>query len=60
MKGFLNPGLFKFAKRTGRQAMFILPPALVFVYVKSWAEKKFEYYNRKEYLLSAEHLEHPH
>ncbi|KAJ3155734.1 ubiquinol--cytochrome-c reductase subunit 8 [Geranomyces michiganensis] len=60
MKGFFVPGIFKFAKRTGRQLMFIGPPALVFFTVKGWAEKKFEYYNRKAYLMSPEHLAHPH
>ncbi|TPX68553.1 hypothetical protein SpCBS45565_g02997 [Spizellomyces sp. 'palustris'] len=58
MKGFFNPGAFKLFKRTSRQAMFIAPPALVFFWVKGWADKKFEYYNRKEYLLSPEHHGH--
>lgn len=39
-KGFFNPGAFKFFKRTGRQAMFIVPPAILFFYVKGWADKK--------------------
>ncbi|KAI9090811.1 cytochrome b-c1 complex subunit 8 [Phlyctochytrium arcticum] len=58
MKGFFNPGAFNLMKRTTRQAIFIGPPALVFFAVKSWADKKFEYFNRKEFLLSPEHHTH--
>ncbi|KAJ3033829.1 hypothetical protein HDV00_005794 [Rhizophlyctis rosea] len=49
-KGFFNPGAFNLFKRWSRTALFIGPPGLAFLYIKDWSEKKFEYYNRKEYL----------
>jgi hypothetical protein len=53
-KGFFQPGAFNLLKRTGRQALFILPPILTFYGVAVWANGKYEYYHRKEYLFSEE------
>ncbi|KAJ3047554.1 hypothetical protein HK097_011439 [Rhizophlyctis rosea] len=55
-KGFFNPGAFKWFKRHSRLALFWGPPTLFYFSVKNWAEKKFEYYNRKEYL--SQHAAH--
>ncbi|TPX51629.1 hypothetical protein SeMB42_g00113 [Synchytrium endobioticum] len=57
-KGFLNPGLFKFASRATRWAIFVGPPCLFFYSLKGWADSKFEYYNRKVYLMSDAAKEH--
>ncbi|KAJ3299267.1 hypothetical protein HK104_009483 [Borealophlyctis nickersoniae] len=54
-KGFFNPGAFNFAKRMGRNLMFIGPAGLFYYSLYTWATKKFEYYNRKEYLNSHKH-----
>ncbi|KAL3897187.1 MAG: hypothetical protein SGCHY_003586 [Lobulomycetales sp.] len=53
-KGFLQPGLFKFARRMATHAPFILPPMAAYYALAVWADKKFEYYNRKVYLESPE------
>ncbi len=39
-KGFFQPGLSNFIKRTGRQAMFILPPMIAFYSLAKWADGK--------------------
>ncbi|KAJ3177955.1 hypothetical protein HDU85_005672 [Gaertneriomyces sp. JEL0708] len=54
MKGFFVPGAKNFFRRHSRNAAFILPPAAAAYCVATWAEAKFEYYSRKEYLMSAE------
>jgi hypothetical protein len=54
--GFLNPGAFNYFKKMSRQAMFIFPPLTAYWLLSSWADSKFEYYHRKEYLLSEEGL----
>ncbi|KAI8807193.1 hypothetical protein BJ742DRAFT_337454 [Cladochytrium replicatum] len=51
-KGWMNPGLGKWAKTMGKHAMFIVPPMLFYLGLQDWAIKKYEYYNRKEYLNS--------
>ncbi len=53
-KGWFNPGLFKLAKKGARQAVFIGPPCALFYLLSKYAESKFEYYSRKEYLMSEE------
>ncbi|KAJ3388277.1 hypothetical protein HDU92_001573 [Lobulomyces angularis] len=53
-KGFFNPGAFNFFKRNSRNLAYIAPPFLALSFAVDWADKKFEYYNRKEYLLSPE------
>ncbi|KAJ3114521.1 ubiquinol--cytochrome-c reductase subunit 8 [Phlyctochytrium bullatum] len=52
--GFFTEGGAKFIKRTGKNALYILPPLFFFYSLASYADKKFEYYNRKEYLNSDE------
>jgi hypothetical protein len=39
-----------------KQAMFIIPPLAAYWLLSSWADSKFEFYHRKEYLLSEEGL----
>ena len=39
-KGALNPGLFKFAGRATRWAMFLGPPFLFYYSLKGWADAK--------------------
>ena len=36
--------------------MFIIPPLAAYWLLSSWADSKFEFYHRKEYLLSEEGL----
>ncbi|TPX34235.1 hypothetical protein SmJEL517_g03081 [Synchytrium microbalum] len=57
-KGFLAPGIFKWASRWSRAALFIGPPFLFFYSLKQWADSKFEFYNRKVYLHSDAAKEH--
>ncbi|KAJ2999478.1 hypothetical protein HDV02_002791 [Globomyces sp. JEL0801] len=50
----LTPGFGNWIKRTARQAVFIAPPLAFYYYLHIWADKKYEYYNRKEYLRTVE------
>ncbi|KAJ3208002.1 hypothetical protein HDU67_007087 [Dinochytrium kinnereticum] len=50
--GFFTVGGKKFVGRMGKNLMYIVPPMLFFYSVASYADKKFEFYNRKEYLMS--------
>jgi hypothetical protein len=36
-------------KKYSKHSLYIGIPACIFFYTISWAEKKYEYYNRKEY-----------
>ncbi|KAJ3126681.1 hypothetical protein HK098_007287 [Nowakowskiella sp. JEL0407] len=46
-KGFFNPGLFKFAKKYGKQAVVVLPPALFYLWLSQWADAQYEANHRK-------------
>ncbi|KAI8849518.1 cytochrome b-c1 complex subunit 8 [Chytridium lagenaria] len=50
--GFFTVGGKKFVGRMGKNLMYIVPPALLFYSIASYADKKFEYYNRKGILMS--------
>ena len=53
-KGFLNPGISKWAKIWGKKALLFVPIIAGFYSTAVWADKKFEYYNRKAYLMHKE------
>ncbi|KAI8849517.1 cytochrome b-c1 complex subunit 8 [Chytridium lagenaria] len=52
--GFITEGGPKFIRRLGRQAMYIVPAGLFFYAMARYADAKYEFYNRKEYLMSEE------
>ncbi|KAJ3150686.1 hypothetical protein HK101_001948 [Irineochytrium annulatum] len=53
--GFFTTGAKKLAGRVGRLAMFAGPPFLLYYSLANWADKRYEYYNRKVYLNQHQH-----